>query len=779
MDVGEVGRVTAEDFASIFAALPTPYLVMSADLVILEANAAYLQLLDRTREELTGRYVFDAFPPSPGALDADGVNPLQTSFERARDTGVPDHMPLFRYEVLDRETGRPVPRAWSLISAPVLDDAGRARLVLQRVEDVSEYLAERERLAESRADGSWARLDGIEADLFARTQELQAVLASREAATRRLAAMAQVVLRLTEAETVADITDILAGAGLAAIGADGGAIALRDEERGVVHLTMTPSLGAGAQQRFGTIALDSRLPAAWTARTGETVVYESQAEAEAWSPEMREAAEQSGQRSWISVPLSARGRRLGSLLAGWTAERSFTADEIDLVQAFAAQSAQVLDRLQTLTRERRTAARSRLLAEELQRSMLSDPVQPEHGQIAVRYLPATGVAQVGGDWYDAFPQADGAVDLVIGDVVGHDTGAAATMGQLRSLLRGIAVAGSSGPAQVLDTLDSALRQLGLRTYATVGMGRLERTAHDVARGGARLCWATAGHPAPVVLDAAGRLVEVPVVSSRLMLGVDPASTRDQVQLELPPGATVLLYTDGLVERSGSDLDAGVGRLHRLATELAHLPLEELCDRILEGLVDGNPADDVALVAVRLHGHDRPQPVPAGPADSEGAVRTPRTAAEYAEAFASWHEDSPVPTAAETRLTLELGSLRGLSAVRRQVRTFLVSSMGAGGQDLTLAAEDAVERAVLVIDELASNALRHGSPPSSLHIGDDEGRWIVILTDGAPDRPPTPARDRPAGKGGYGLYVIADLAAEHGVHYEDDRKLVWVSLVKPG
>ena len=608
VDGGAVGRAPGGDFAAIFAALPTAYLVMSADLTIVDANPAYLQLLGRTREELIGRYVFDAFPPSPEALDADGVNPLQTSFERARDTGAPDHMPLFRYEVLDQETGRPVPRAWSLISAPVLDESGRTRLVLQRVEDVSEYLAERERLAESRGDGSWARLDGLEADLFARTQELQAVLASREAATRRLAAMAQVVLQLTDAETVADVTTILAEAGLAAIGADGGAIALRDDDQGVVHLTMTPSLGSGAQRRFGTIDLDSRLPAAWTARTGKTVVHESQAQAEAWSPEMREAFEQSGQRSWITVPLSARGRLLGSLLAGWTVERTISRDEVDLVQAFAAQSAQALDRLQALTRERRTAARSRQLAEELQRSMLTEPFQPTHCQIAVRYLPATGAAQVGGDWYDAFLQADGAVNLVIGDVVGHDTGAAATMGQLRSLLRGIAVAGGSDPAHVLDILDSGIVQLGLHTYATVGMGRLERTTEDMARGTGRLRWASAGHPAPVVLDADGGLVDVPEVSGRLMLGVNAASTRGHIAVELPPCATVLLYTDGLVERSGSDLDAGVGRLHRLAAELVHLPLEELCDQVLEQLVDGHPADDVALLAVRLH---RPRPAGAG------------------------------------------------------------------------------------------------------------------------------------------------------------------------
>ncbi|MCZ2836909.1 SpoIIE family protein phosphatase [Modestobacter sp. VKM Ac-2985] len=593
-------RVTAEDFAAIFTALPTAYLVMDTDLVIVEANPAYLTLLGRTREELIGRYVFDAFPPAPDTLDADGVNPLQTSFERARDNGVPDHMPLFRYHVVDRSTGRPVPRAWSLISAPVLDAAGQTRLVLQRVEDVSEYLAERERISEGREDGSWARLDGLEADLFARTQELQAALAAREAATSRLTAMAQVVLRLASAETVEEVTGSLTGAGLAAIGADSGAIALRDDEHDVVHLMLMPSLGAGAQLRFASIDLDSRLPAAEVARTGEPVSHADLADASAWPLDVRQALEVTGPRSWTTVPLSSAGRLLGSLAAGRAVERTASPEEVELVRAFASQCAQALDRLQRLAVERRSAERSRQLAEELQRSMLSEPVLPDHCQVAVRYLPATDAGQVGGDWYDAFLQADGAVDLVIGDVVGHDITAAATMGQLRSLLRGIALTGEAGPAQVLDSLDAAVAQLGLHTYATVGLGRLEQTAEEVTRGVARLCWASAGHPRPMVLDATGALIDVPETSGRLMLGVDRASSRSQVVVELPPGATVLLYTDGLVERPGSDIDTGVCRLHRLAGELAHLPLDELCDQLLGQLVDDRPADDVALVAVRLH-----------------------------------------------------------------------------------------------------------------------------------------------------------------------------------
>jgi len=153
----------------------------------------------------------------------------------------------------------------------------------------------------------------------------------------------------------------------------------------------------------------------------------------------------------------------------------------------------------------------------------------------------------------------------------------------------------------------------------------------------------------------------------------------------------------------------------------------------------------------------------------------QTPVHYAEALASWRMNRPLPQAAGTRLALQLQSLRALSGVRRQVQDFLRTSAEPGrDEDFT---EDVVERAILVIDELASNALRHGAPPSTLHIADEDVQWVVVVTDGAPDRPPTPARERPAGQGGYGLYVIADLTAAHGVHYEPDRKMVWASIGK--
>jgi serine phosphatase RsbU (regulator of sigma subunit) len=125
-------------------------------------------------------------------------------------------------------------------------------------------------------------------------------------------------------------------------------------------------------------------------------------------------------------------------------------------------------------------------------------------------------------------------------------------------------------------------------------------------------WANAGHLPPLVINADGSVAELAPWVGDLMLGVDPTTQRHESVITLDRGATVLLYTDGLVERRDADLDQGLLRLRTALTELAGLPLDELLDEIIERLVQGRPDDDVALVAVRLHPQDRPRPAEAGP-----------------------------------------------------------------------------------------------------------------------------------------------------------------------
>ena len=305
------------------------------------------------------------------------------------------------------------------------------------------------------------------------------------------------------------------------------------------------------------------------------------------------------------LPIRGPDRVLGVLTL--VHDRHRTADPADIATA-----TEVTDRAGLALDNARLYEQQRRLAEELQRSMLTAAPQPDHAQIVVRYLPAAEAARVGGDWYDAFVQPDGATVLVIGDVVGHDTSAAASMGQLRSMLRGIAVTGDVGPAGLLAQLDAAITQLQLHTYATAALARFEQTPDDLERGITRLRWANAGHPPPLIIHPDGTIAELASWRGDLMLGVDPTARRTESVISLDRETTVLLYTDGLIERRDSVLDDGMDRLRTAAAELAGLPLDELCDGLIERLVDSRPEDDVALVAIRLHRQDRPRPDVAGP-----------------------------------------------------------------------------------------------------------------------------------------------------------------------
>ncbi|MGY2081664.1 SpoIIE family protein phosphatase [Modestobacter sp. SYSU DS0657] len=249
-------------------------------------------------------------------------------------------------------------------------------------------------------------------------------------------------------------------------------------------------------------------------------------------------------------------------------------------------------------------ARSRRVARvalTLQRSLLSEPPDPDHLDIAVRYEPAARESQVGGDWYDVFQQPDGATMLVIGDVVGHDTEAAARMGQLRGLLRGIAFDSEGGPAVVLSRLDRAIEGLQLGTMASVLVARLEQTPQERADGLTRLRWSNAGHLPPVVQHPDDSVQVLDGPRAELLLGVSADAPRREHVTTVARGSTVLLYTDGLVERRDQVFDEGVERLRTELTTLGGRPVDEIADTLLARLLPSEGAeDDVALITVRLN-----------------------------------------------------------------------------------------------------------------------------------------------------------------------------------
>ncbi|TFV88217.1 SpoIIE family protein phosphatase [Blastococcus sp. CT_GayMR16] len=586
------------DFQLLFTALPTAFLVMDPDLVIVEANPAYLELVGRRRDEIVGRPVFEAFPPAPDALDESGRNPIEISFERARDTGVVDPMPIAKYDVLDPVTGKLGERYWSLISAPVLDAAGRTVLVLQRTEDVSAYVRERsgQQVEPMHGMNGHRDVEAVEADLYARVQELRIAQEARDTAARRLSSLAEVAIQLTTAETVEDLERVVVSRGLAVLGADGGGI-ISPDDHGGWRATLSDALGEDVQLAYGNVPYDSPLPAPWVARTGQEKLLPTRESGLAFDREsMAGVYADIGRYGWAFLPLSVNDMCVGSLAVAWAEEHPFGADELELMRVFAAQCAQVLVRIRATAAQRAAAVTAQKMSETLQRSLLTQPPTPESLQIAVRYQPASQGAHVGGDWYDAFRTVSGATMLVVGDVTGHDRTAAATMGQLRNLLRGLAYDSDDSPAELLSRLDAAMDGLQVGTLATAVLGRVE--LHGAAGHRTwRLRWGNAGHLPPLLRRPDGT-VEVLAGRPELLLGLDARASRSEHVVDLVAGDTVLFYSDGLVERRKADLDQGIDRLADALSRAGALDPEELCDRLLAEVGMDINDDDIALLVLR-------------------------------------------------------------------------------------------------------------------------------------------------------------------------------------
>jgi serine phosphatase RsbU (regulator of sigma subunit) len=311
----------------------------------------------------------------------------------------------------------------------------------------------------------------------------------------------------------------------------------------------------------------------------------------------------------------ARGEVFGALTLVNGPERGpHTEAELQTAEIASRRAALALDNA-------RLATANQQVAERLQLSLLSPPVQPDHLQLSVRYRPATQGVSIGGDWYDAFLQPDGDTVLVIGDVMGHDIEAAAAMGQVKTLVRGIAFDRLADPAEVLHRVDHTLVGLAVPTLATALVCRVEQNPAERAAGLRRLRWASAGHPEPMLLTADGRVVDLsaPVGPP---LGIGWRGSRADGMTDLPEGSTLLLFTDGLFERRGVPLDDGRAQVREILRRSVHLSLEALCDGLLAEMLGDDVEDDVAVLAVRAHSVDADRPVEAGPESLPPAVPHP-------------------------------------------------------------------------------------------------------------------------------------------------------------
>ena len=349
-----------------------------------------------------------------------------------------------------------------------------------------------------------------------------------------------------------------------------------------------------------TLGTGDDSPLAAALLTGEPVhldtIDPSLVEASLSTAEVREAWRCLDAASFTIVPLRARAETFGALAMVNTSERA-PHSEMEIATAV-----EVARRASLSLDNARLHGRQLQVAETLQRSLLTPPPQPDDLEIAVRYQPAASIMHVGGDWYDAFQQPDGATLLVIGDVIGYNVDAAAAMGQIRSILRGIAYDRQEDPARILTRVDEVLTGLRIGTMATALVARIEQPACQARDGLRTLRWSSAGHLPPLLLRPGGQ-VEVLDTRPETLLGAETANPRTDHHIDLQPGDTLVFYTDGLIEHGRTAIDAGIARLARLVSELGHLALDPLCDQLLDRIVRHRSDDDIAILAVRCHSQE--------------------------------------------------------------------------------------------------------------------------------------------------------------------------------
>jgi putative methionine-R-sulfoxide reductase with GAF domain len=285
-----------------------------------------------------------------------------------------------------------------------------------------------------------------------------------------------------------------------------------------------------------------------------------------------------GIRSLMGVPLIASGTVIGVLHVGSLTPRTFTDDDAQLLQLAADRAAVAVQSL--MTRADRAAAAA------LQRSLLPAalPVVPG-ADISARYVPGNGV--VGGDWYDVFALPSGSLGVVIGDVAGSGLPAAVVMGRIRTALRAYALE-TRDPAEVLAKLDRKIQHFEPGALATVLY-----SVFDPALDQVQVC--SAGH-LPPVLAFPGQHAELADIPANLMIGVDSGLLRQATTVNIPPGALLCFYTDGLVERRDQPIDDGLTRLCQVVTAE---PADIACATVMGAMVGSHAArDDIALLSFR-------------------------------------------------------------------------------------------------------------------------------------------------------------------------------------
>ncbi|MFD8385841.1 SpoIIE family protein phosphatase [Streptomyces sp. NPDC059679] len=431
--------------------------------------------------------------------------------------------------------------------------------------------------------------------------------------------------------------------------------------------------------------------------------------------------------SAIAVPLCAGGRALGALtLRRHRPPYAFDTDDLALAEEIGTRAAICLDNARRYARERDTA----LI---LQRSLLPGHM-PEvaAAEVASRYIPASHSVGVGGDWFDVIPLSGARVALVVGDAVGHGLHASATMTRLRAAVRTLADIDLQ-PDELLTHLDDVVRRLSTEsrpvhetadpdtgdTVGEVGATCLYAVYDPIA---SCCTLASAGHLPPVIVtpDHHAEIVDTPLGPS-LGLGNLPF---ESVDVHVPEGSLLALYTDGLIGEHHRDLESGVQELLQ-ALSIPEPSLDGRCRAVLGALLEDQPTDDVALLIARTRVLD-------------------------ADHVATW--DLPTDP-----------------AVVAGVRAHVSDQLTAWGL------EDAVFTTELIASELVTNAIRYAQSPIQLRLILEERSLICEVSDGSTTTPHL-RRARTYDEGGRGLFIVAQLAERWGTRHGRHGKTIWAELI---
>ncbi|MGW1881455.1 SpoIIE family protein phosphatase [Streptomyces sp. NPDC001970] len=485
---------------------------------------------------------------------------------------------------LDRHgmVGRPLWTVLPWLHDPVYEDRYRAALISQQPTTFVALRPPRDWLSFQllpSTSGVTVRIDP------ARTRR-RAEQEAREAAPERLIVISHVLslaAGLTEAVGVEDVIELVEDEFMPAVGCQ--ALVMLGSESGRLNvLGHRGYADPHIVERFHGMPLTAQTPGVRALVTGVPSFFESRQELEQVYP-VRHATPD-GMAAWAYLPLIASGRPVGTCVLGYAEQHRFSPDDRSMLTSLGSLIAQALERARLYDAKHR-------LAHGLQAALLPHSLPQLPGlERAARYLPATRGMDIGGDFYDLMAGDGVAAGAVIGDVQGHNVTAAGLMGQVRTAVRAFTAVGQS-PGEVMTGTNQLLFDLDAELFVSCVYVQLDLMGH-------RALVARAGHPHPLLREPDGSVHVLDILGGPL-LGVDPTSRYPTAPVSLLPGSVLALYTDGLVEAPGTDLDEALADLGAHLAAIGDRPLEEVADSLVRHTHQAHErADDVALLLLRPH-----------------------------------------------------------------------------------------------------------------------------------------------------------------------------------